>query len=114
MHPQGIYSLMSCTFRAAKGDLWQPSIMSYRNVGRWQAIKEVEEEKKPHLVAQQLVAELQNRHDLQKVGGLKRILEITHIQPDFGSVNKIDDVLQTQLGDPVQLDLPHLLLSHAT
>lgn len=111
-----IHSLMSCTFRAAEGDPWQPSIMSCRNTGRWQAIKTKQNKRKekPHLAAQQLVAEPQNRHDLQKVGRLQRVLEITHVQADFGSVNEIDDVLQTQLGDPVQLDLPHLLLSHAS
>lgn len=46
-----------------------------------------------HLTAQELVTEPQDRHDLQEVGGLQCILEITHVQADFGCVNEVYDVL---------------------
>lgn len=46
-----------------------------------------------HLTAQKLIAEAQNRHDLQEVGSLQCILEITHVKVDFRCVDEVYDVL---------------------
>lgn len=46
-----------------------------------------------HLTAQQLVAEAENRHDLQEVGGLQRVLQVAHVQDDFGRVDELNDAL---------------------
>lgn len=47
----------------------------------------------PHLTAQKLITEAQDRHDLQEVCGLQRVLEITHVEADFGCVNEVYNVL---------------------
>lgn len=46
-----------------------------------------------HLTAQKLITEAQDRHDLQEVCSLQRVLEITHVQADFGCVNEVNNVL---------------------
>lgn len=47
----------------------------------------------PHLAAQKLITEPQDRHDLQEVCSLQCVLEITHVEADFGSVNEVYNVL---------------------
>ena len=49
--------------------------------------------KTSHLAAQELIAEPQHRHDLQEVCGLQRVLEVPHVQADFGRVDEVYDVL---------------------
>lgn len=44
-------------------------------------------------MAQKLITEPQDRHDLQEVCSLQRILEITQVQADFGCVNEVYNVL---------------------
>ena len=68
----------------------------------------------PYLAAQQLVAETQHGHDLQEVGCLQCVLQVGHVQVDPGGVDEVDNVLQTGPGHSMELDLPHLLLPHAS
>lgn len=46
-----------------------------------------------HLTAQQLITESQDGHDLQEVRSLQRVLEIPHVEADFGCVNEVYYVL---------------------
>lgn len=44
-------------------------------------------------MAQKLITKPQDRHDLQEVCSLQRILEITQVKADFGCVNEVYNVL---------------------